>query len=163
MEWDTQLCEADGRGIEKAAKLLQQGEVVGLPTETVYGLAANAYSDAAVAKIFKAKGRPQDNPLIVHIASLQRLSGVARDIPPAAYSLAEAFWPGPLTMILPKGEKIAPSVSAGLDTVAVRMPSHPVAKRVIEACGLPLAAPSANLSGAPSPTQAAYVLADMKG
>lgn len=163
MEWNTKVAAPDELAIQQAAELLQKGELVGLPTETVYGLAANAYADSAVAKIFRAKGRPQDNPLIVHIAKLGQLADVANDIPPAAYRLAQAFWPGPLTIILPKGEKIASSVSAGLDTVAVRMPSHPVAKKVLEACGLPLAAPSANLSGAPSPTEAAYVLADMKG
>ncbi|MEG1153846.1 MAG: L-threonylcarbamoyladenylate synthase, partial [Ruthenibacterium sp.] len=147
--------------IEEAAKFLLQDEVVGIPTETVYGLAASALSDRAVRKIFAAKGRPQDNPLISHISSLDMLPMVARDVPKSAYLLAEAFWPGPLTMVLPRSKTVADSVCAGLDTAAVRMPSHPVARALIEACGVPLAAPSANLSGSPSPTTAADVLADM--
>lgn len=162
LNWNTELIKADEASMQKAAEYLRHNELIGLPTETVYGLAANACSDEAVAKIFVAKGRPQDNPLIVHISDLSQLTQVAKDIPESAYRLAEAFWPGPLTMILPRNEWIALSVSAGLDTVAVRMPSHPVAKRVIELSGLPLAAPSANLSGAPSPTEASYVWADMQ-
>lgn len=114
-----------------------------------------------MSKIFKAKGRPQDNPLIVHIAKVEMLSDLVSEVPEAAKKLAAAFWPGPLTMILPKSEKIPDAVSAGLPTVAVRMPSHPVAHAVIEAAGVPLAAPSANLSGSPSPTNAKYVLEDM--
>ncbi len=153
--------ELNTKAIEKAGELLRAGEVVAIPTETVYGLAANAYDGSAVSKIFKAKGRPQDNPLIVHIAKVETLSDLVAEVPKAAKKLAAAFWPGPLTMILPKSEKIPDAVSAGLPTVAVRMPSHPVAHAVIEAAGVPLAAPSANLSGSPSPTNAKYVLDDM--
>lgn len=153
--------ELNTEAIEKAGELLRAGEVVAIPTETVYGLAANAYDGNAVSKIFKAKGRPQDNPLIVHIAKVETLSDLAAEVPKAAKKLAATFWPGPLTMILPKSEKIPDAVSAGLPTVAVRMPSHPVAHAVIEAAGVPLAAPSANLSGSPSPTNAKYVLEDM--
>ncbi len=153
--------ELNTEAIEKAGELLRAGEVVAIPTETVYGLAANAYDGSAVSKIFKAKGRPQDNPLIVHIAKVETLSDLVAEVPKAAKKLAAAFWPGPLTMILPKSEKIPDAVSAGLPTVAVRMPSHPVAHAVIEAAGVPLAAPSANLSGSPSPTNAKYVLEDM--
>lgn len=153
--------ELNTEAIKKAGELLRAGEVVAIPTETVYGLAANAYDGNAVSKIFKAKGRPQDNPLIVHIAKVETLSDLVAEVPKAAKKLAAAFWPGPLTMILPKSEKIPDAVSAGLPTVAVRMPSHPVAHAVIEAAGVPLAAPSANLSGSPSPTNAKYVLEDM--
>lgn len=153
--------ELNTEALEKAGEILRAGEVVAIPTETVYGLAANAYDGNAVSKIFKAKGRPQDNPLIVHIAKVETLSDLVAEVPKAAKKLAAAFWPGPLTMILPKSEKIPDAVSAGLPTVAVRMPSHPVAHAVIEAAGVPLAAPSANLSGSPSPTNAKYVLDDM--
>lgn len=153
--------ELNTEAIEKAGEILRAGEVVAIPTETVYGLAANAYDGSAVSKIFKAKGRPQDNPLIVHIAKVETLSDLVAEVPKAAKKLAAAFWPGPLTIILPKSEKIPDAVSAGLPTVAVRMPSHPVAHAVIEAAGVPLAAPSANLSGSPSPTNAKYVLDDM--
>ena len=159
----TCLKQADETSVAEAARLLRAGEVVGIPTETVYGLAANALSDEAVPKIFAAKGRPQDNPLISHIASLDMLPMVVRSVPDSAYRLAEAFWPGPLTVILPRSETVANSVCAGLDTASVRMPSHPVALAVIRAAGVPLAAPSANLSGSPSPTTALDVLADMDG
>ena len=150
----TCLKQAGAASVAEAARLLRAGEVVGIPTETVYGLAANALSDEAVPKIFAAKGRPQDNPLISHIASLDMLPMVVREVPGAAYRLAEAFWPGPLTLILPRSKTVADSVCAGLDTASVRMPSHPVALAVIRAAGVPLAAPSANLSGSPSPTTA---------
>lgn len=159
----TILRQADADAIRQAARLLLADEVVGIPTETVYGLAANALSDTAVRKIFAAKGRPQDNPLISHIASLDMLPMVVRAIPDDAYRLAAAFWPGPLTIILPRAEGLADAVCAGLDTAAVRMPSHPAARALIEASGVPFAAPSANLSGSPSPTTAADVLADMDG
>ena len=149
--------------IARAAKLLAAGEVVAVPTETVYGLAANAYDETAVRKIFSAKGRPQDNPLIVHIADFQDIYALVAEVPEAAKKLADAFWPGPLTVILPKSDKIPDAVSAGLATVAVRYPAHPVAQAVIQACGVPLAAPSANRSGSPSPTNAKYVFDDMDG
>ena len=155
--------ELNTAAIERAAELLRAGEAVAIPTETVYGLAANAFDETAVAKIFAAKGRPQDNPLIVHIAAFETLGELVTEVPQAAKRLADAFWPGPLTMILPKSGKIPHAVSAGLSTVAVRMPKHPVARVVIEAAGLPLAAPSANLSGSPSPTNAKYVWDDLHG
>ena len=123
-----------------------------IPTETVYGLAADAENGPAVARIFEAKGRPMDNPLIVHIADWDTLPRLAAEIPDTAVKLARAYWPGPLTMIFPKGPRIPDEVSAGLPTVAVRMPSHPVARAVIRESGLSLAAPSANRSGSPSPT-----------
>ena len=160
---ETLLQAADQQSVAAAAALLRQGQVVGIPTETVYGLAANAMDGAAVKRIFEAKGRPQDNPLIVHIHQVEMWSQVVAEVTPKARALADAFWPGPLTIILPRGSQVSDEVCAGLDTVAVRMPSHPVARAVIAACGLPLAAPSANLSGSPSPTTAAHVMADMQG
>ncbi len=150
-------------GIALAANILRDGGIAAIPTETVYGLAANAYDEAAVAKIFAAKGRPQDNPLIVHIAEPEMINELAEYLPLGAKECAERFWPGPFTMILPRSKAVPASVSAGLDTVAVRMPSNPVARAIISACGLPLAAPSANLSGSPSPTTAQRVLEDMDG
>ena len=149
--------------IETAGKLLKDGELVAIPTETVYGLAADALNGEAVANIFKAKGRPMDNPLIVHIADLSQVDDLVAFVPPVLEDLAKAFWPGPLTVILEKSDLIPDEVSAGLDTVAIRMPSHPVARAIIKAAGTPLAAPSANTSGMPSPTTAAHVLHDMDG
>ncbi len=149
--------------IERAAEYLKNGEVAAIPTETVYGLAANAFDPDAVKKIFAAKGRPQDNPLIVHIAHVSELYSVAREVPEKALKLAERFMPGPLTVILPKKDIIPDEVSAGLDTVAVRMPSHPAANAIIKAAGVPLAAPSANISGFPSPTSVQHVADDMNG
>lgn len=149
--------------IVDAAQLLREDHAVAFPTETVYGLGANALSNAAVEKIFAAKGRPSDNPLIVHIATMEQLPTVAAAIPPKAQRLIEAFWPGPLTIILPKTDQVASLVTAGLDSVGVRMPDHPVALALIAAAGLPIAAPSANRSGRPSPTTAAHVLADLEG
>ncbi|MEG1845718.1 MAG: L-threonylcarbamoyladenylate synthase, partial [Oscillospiraceae bacterium] len=148
---------------KKAGELLRNGEVVGIPTETVYGLAANALSSDAAAKIFKAKGRPQDNPLIVHISEFNEIYDLVKDVPKNAKKLAENFWPGPLTMIMEKSSLIPIEVSGGLSTVAIRMPSHPVARAIIKASGVPLAAPSANISGSPSPTNAKYVFDDMNG
>ena len=159
----TILRQADTEAIRQAARLLLADETVAVPTETVYGLAANALSDVAVRKIFEAKGRPQDNPLISHIASMEMLPMVVRSVSECAYRLAEAFWPGPLTIILPRARGLADAVCAGLDTAAVRMPAHPAARALIEASGVPFAAPSANLSGSPSPTTAEDVLADMDG
>ena len=143
--------------LRHAGDVLRRGGLCGMPTETVYGLAANALDEAAVRKIFAAKGRPQDNPLIVHISRIEEWAPLVRDIPPDAAALAEAFWPGPLTIILPKADCIPDAVTCGLDTVAVRMPSHPIARALIRAAGVPLAAPSANLSGKPSPTTALHV------
>ncbi|MBP3390696.1 MAG: threonylcarbamoyl-AMP synthase [Clostridia bacterium] len=150
-------------GISAAAEILKADGIVAVPTETVYGLAASAYSDTAISKVFAAKGRPQDNPLIVHISDFEMLSDVVSDFPKEARALAERFWPGPLTMVLPKGEKVADSVSRGLSTVAVRMPNNRVALDIIKAAGIPLAAPSANLSGSPSPTTADHVISDLDG
>lgn len=155
--------QTDKNAIKTAASLISQGEVVGMPTETVYGLAANALNGQAVAKIFQAKGRPQDNPLIVHIADFGQIYDLCPAVPPQAKTLAEAFWPGPLTMIVPKGGCIPDEVSCGLDTVGIRLPSHPLARALIRAAGVPLAAPSANTSGRPSTTTAAHVLRDMDG
>lgn len=149
--------------INTAAEILKNGGIVGIPTETVYGLAASAYDENAINKVFKAKGRPQDNPLIVHISDLDMLNDVADGVPEIAYTLAESFWPGPLTMVMHRNDKIADCVSAGLATVAVRMPSNAVARDVIRKSGLPLAAPSANASGRPSPTTADHVLNDLDG
>ncbi len=151
----------DTAEIAKAAKILSCGGLVAIPTETVYGLAANAFDESAVSKIFIAKGRPQDNPLIVHISSLDELYPLVESVPENAIRLAENFWPGPLTIILKKSDKIPSVVSAGLDTVAVRMPSNKIASAIIKASRVPLAAPSANLSGSPSPTCFKYVYDDM--
>ncbi len=150
------------KSIARAAEILKAGGIVAMPTETVYGLAATADQNAAIEKVFAAKGRPQDNPLIVHIADLKQLKTVAASVPPAAEEAARRFWPGPFTMILPKGDWVADRVCAGLSTVAVRMPSDPVARDLIRAAG-PLAAPSANTSGKPSPTTATHVLEDLDG
>lgn len=160
-KWKTQVLPPDEANIRLAAELLNQGEVVGFPTETVYGLAANAFDPQAVAKIFAAKGRPQDNPLIVHIASMEMLPPLVKDPPVLAFQLAEKFWPGPMTMILPRSERLGDEVSAGLPTVGIRYPSSPTAQKMILASQLPLAAPSGNLSGHPSPTTAAHMLHDM--
>lgn len=146
-----------------AAELLKRGELVAIPTETVYGLAANALDENAVRNIFKAKGRPQDNPLIVHIASMKMLPPLVREIPDIAKQLAERFWSGPLTMIFEKSDKIPSVTSGGLDTVAVRLPESKAARQIIKECGFPLAAPSANISGKPSPTTAAHVFEDLNG
>lgn len=153
----------DPTAIEQAGELLRAGEVVGIPTETVYGLAADARNPEAVARIFEAKGRPQDNPLIVHIADLDTVHDIAADFPPAAQALAKAYWPGPLTIILPKQDSIPMVTSGGLNTVGIRFPSHPLAQAIIRAAGVPLAAPSANLSGRPSTTTAQHVMEDLNG
>ena len=152
----------DIKDISTAAEILRDGGIVAIPTETVYGLAADAFNGEAVKKIFEAKGRPQDNPLIVHISDFNQIYGIAREVPETAKKLAEKFWPGPLTIILPKKSEIPDETSGGLDTVAVRMPSHPVANKIIE-LSCPLAAPSANISGFPSPTSFEHVDADMTG
>lgn len=144
-----------------AGKLLAQGELVAFPTETVYGLGANALDSRAVAKIFEAKGRPADNPLIVHLATADEITNVANDIPNLAYQLIEKFWPGPLTLVLPKNDSIPDIVTANSNTVAVRQPAHPVALGLIAAAGVPVAAPSANKSGKPSPTTAQHVAQDL--
>ena len=159
----TQVLPVTEESIALAADLLRQGELVALPTETVYGIAADARNGEAVHKIFAAKGRPQDNPLIVHIYGMEMLKGIVSQVPERARKLAEAFWPGPLTMVMPRGPEVSDVTCAGLDTVGVRMPSHPVVQAVIRASGVAFAAPSANLSGKPSPTNAQDTLADMDG
>ena len=143
--------------IREAVRVLRSGETVALPTETVYGLAANAFDEAAVARIFSIKGRPARNPIIVHVASLEMAERCVAEWPPLAGKLAGAFWPGPLTLVLPRSQKIPDLVTASGSTVGVRWPSHPVTEAVIRACGFPLAAPSANLSGRVSPTTAEHV------
>ena len=149
--------------LKEAGKVLAEGGLVGIPTETVYGLAANALDEKAAAKIYEAKGRPSDNPLIIHIAGMEMIHELVSELPEAALKLAEKFWPGPLTMILPKSDKVPYGTTGGLDTVAVRMPSHPTAWKLISDSKIPLAAPSANTSGRPSPTRAEHVYEDLHG
>lgn len=163
MDKKTLLLGEDEKSIQTAAQILRNGGLCAIPTETVYGLAANALDGKAVDSIFAAKGRPRDNPLIVHISDISSLDMLVSEVPEKAKLLAEKFWPGPLTMIMPKSEIIPDEVSAGLDTVAVRFPSHKTAQRIISCAGVPLAAPSANLSGSPSPTTARHVFEDMNG
>ena len=159
------LLPPTGAALEQAAALLREGGLVAFPTETVYGLGASALDPDAVRAIFEAKGRPGDNPLIVHISDVAQLGPLIAGAGPSeqAKRLMDAFWPGPLTMIFPKSALVPEVVTAGLDTVAVRFPRHPVARRLIERAGLPVAAPSANRSGRPSPTSAQHVLEDMDG
>lgn len=149
--------------LRAGAKWLQAGELVAFPTETVYGLGANALDATACTKIFAAKGRPQDNPLIVHVHNRAMANTLVGDWSPEAEQCVQHFWPGPLTLVLPKTSLVPDVVTAGLPTIAIRMPSHPVALRLIEETGLPIAAPSANLSGKPSPTSGSHVWRDMKG
>ncbi len=149
--------------LAEAAQILRSGGLVAFPTETVYGLGANGLDDAAARKIYAAKGRPSDNPLILHISAAAELAPLVREVPEAARKLMDAFWPGPLTMIFEKSEIVPYGTTGGLDTVAVRMPSDPIASRMIALAGVPVAAPSANLSGRPSPTTAQHVIEDMNG
>ena len=149
--------------IRRAGDIVKAGGLVAFPTETVYGLGGDALQADASAKIYAAKGRPSDNPLIVHIADLTALDPIAREVPEQAYALSAAFWPGPLTMIFKKTDLVPDATSGGLPTVAVRMPSHPVAAALIRASGGYIAAPSANLSGRPSPTTASHVIEDLSG
>lgn len=149
--------------IDEAGKLIAHGELVAFPTETVYGLGADARNADAVRAIFSAKGRPADNPLIVHISDFNMIYQVANEVPEIAVRLANAFWAGPLTMVLPKRPEIPSVTSGGLDTVGIRMPSHPIARELIRLSGCPIAAPSANRSGKPSPTTAKHVMDDMDG
>ena len=153
----------DADAIREAGEIIRAGGLVAFPTETVYGLGGDALNPESSKKIYEAKGRPSDNPLIVHIAGMEALPAIAREVPETAKKLAKAFWPGPLTMILPKAEAVPRETTGGLDTVAVRMPSHPVALSFIEAAGGYVAAPSANRSGRPSPTLAEYVVEDLDG
>lgn len=147
----------------QAGRLIAEGELVAFPTETVYGLGGDALRPEAAAKIYAAKGRPSDNPLIVHIAEFADFERVAREIPPQAEKLSDAFWPGPLTMIVNKSDAVPDATTGGMDTVAVRMPNHPVALELIRQSGCLIAAPSANTSGRPSPTEASHVAEDLSG
>lgn len=151
------------KDVQAAAEILKEGGVVAFPTETVYGLGARYDSEVAIKKIFAAKGRPSDNPLIVHISHPRELALVAREFSPTEEKLMMAFWPGPLTLVLNKQEAVSPLVTAGRNTVGVRMPSHPLALKLIAATGVPLVAPSANISGRPSPTTAQHVAQDLVG
>jgi len=160
---ETILLSDNEEQLSIAAGLIRKGEIVGIPTETVYGLGADASNEEAVKKVFAAKGRPADNPLIVHLADFSQAPEYTASIPDLAWKLAERFCPGPLTMVLPKNEKIPMITSGGLDTVGIRVPSHPVMHRIIELSGRPIAAPSANTSGYPSPTSAEHVMRDMNG
>lgn len=160
---ETKVLKASKEAIEKAAEIIKSGGVVGVPTETVYGLGANALDACAVDKIFEAKGRPKDNPMIVHVSSMEEILPLVKKFPENAKKLAEKYWPGPLTIIMPKSDIVPARTSGNLDTVAIRMPSHPVMQEIIKKSGCPIAAPSANLSGSPSPTNAKYVFDDMDG
>ena len=160
---ETKILTTNDEEIAFAAEIIRNGGVVGFPTETVYGLGGNALDASAAEKIFTAKGRPKDNPLIVHISGLSQWGPLVKEIPPQAMALAERFWPGPLTIILEKSDLIPLETSGGLNTVAVRMPMDETARRLIETAGIPVAAPSANTSGMPSPTKARYVIEDMMG
>ena len=149
--------------VKRAADIIKSGGLVVLPTETVYGLGADAFNEDAIKKIFIAKGRPSDNPLIVHISDIDEIYNLVSDFKEPAQKLAEKFWPGPLTMILPKKAIVPDSVTAGLESVAVRFPSHPLIRDVIKLAKTPIAAPSANISGKPSPTKFSHVVKDMNG
>ena len=155
--------EQDKNAVAEAAAILRRGGLLGIPTETVYGLGADALNEDAVRRIFEAKGRPQDNPLIIHVPSADWLERYCQNVPPAAYRLAERFWPGPLTMILPRRPIVPLRTTGGLETVGVRCPDHPVTLAIIEAAGVPVAAPSGNTSGRPSPTTARHMMDDMLG
>ena len=157
------LSSEEAKTVVIAADIIKAGGLVAIPTETVYGLGANGLDEAAVAKIFEAKGRPQDNPLILHICGPEQIELFCRDIPESAYRLAEKFWPGPLTMVLPARECVPKRTTGGLDTVAVRCPDNDVTRQVIRLAGVPVAAPSANISGKPSTTTAQHVLHDHDG
>lgn len=158
-----ELSDADYEKINRAGGVIRSGGLVAFPTETVYGLGGNALNAEASRMIYAAKGRPSDNPLIVHISCMDELVPIVREIPATALKLADRFWPGPLTMIFKKSNIVPDSTTGGLDTVAVRMPSHPVAMAFIKASGCPIAAPSANISGRPSPTLAEHVIGDLSG
>ena len=155
--------QPDSEVVTEAAGILDRGGLVAFPTETVYGLAADAFNDSAIHKVFDAKGRPSDNPLIVHIAETSSLSTISASFPEIGLTLARTFWPGPLTMVVQRTDRISDLVTAGLDTVAIRMPSHPVALSLIRKLGRAIVAPSANISGRPSPTTAEHVSDDLNG
>jgi L-threonylcarbamoyladenylate synthase len=161
--WRMKADNPDLNKLKEAAQLIKQGETIGFPTETVYGLGANALDTEAVKKIFLAKGRPSDNPLIVHVYNLKQVETLVTRITPLAQKLMNKFWPGPLTLVMPKSRIVPDIITAGMDTVAIRMPAHPIALKLIELSELPIAAPSANISGKPSPTTAEHVWQDLKG
>ncbi|PYZ96096.1 threonylcarbamoyl-AMP synthase [Alteribacter lacisalsi] len=154
---------SENQAVKDAAALLRKNETVAFPTETVYGLGGNALSGEAIARIFKAKGRPADNPLIAHVADKEDIYRYTEDVNEKAEQLIDAFWPGPLTLIFPHNGSLSEAVTAGLPTVAIRMPGHPLALALIRKAGVPVAAPSANTSGRPSPTSAAHVRVDLDG
>lgn len=160
---DTKILKPSDENIKTAGEIIKNGGLVAFPTETVYGLGADALNEDAVSKIYKAKGRPSDNPLIVHIAEKEDIIPLVKEVTPKAQALIDAFFPAPLTIILPKSDKIGKTVSGGLGTVGIRMPQNPIARALIKAAGTPIAAPSANTSGLPSPTNAKYVIEDMTG
>lgn len=149
--------------INQAATLIKEGRLVAFPTETVYGLGANGLDEGAVQKIFNAKGRPQDNPLILHVHNIEQIKPLVKEIPTIAYECMKRFWPGPLTILFKKSEVVPNIITAGLDTVAIRMPNHSIALELIKEANVPIAAPSANLSGKPSPTSANHVIEDLDG
>ena len=155
--------DPDKKIIEKAGEIIKAGGLVAFPTETVYGLGGDAINPGASEKIYAAKGRPSDNPLIVHIAELDKLEALCKKVPDEMYKLAEVFWPGPLTMIVDKSSLVPKETTGGLDTVAIRMPDHNTALEFIKASGGYIAAPSANTSGRPSPTLASHVRTDLDG
>lgn len=153
----------DPAALARAAECLRRGGLVAFPTETVYGLGAHALDRAAVRRLFEAKGRPANDPLIVHVESVERMQALVLQVPETARQLAAQFWPGPLTLVLPRSTRVPDEVTAGLNTVAIRVPAHPVAQALLAAAGVPVAAPSANLFSRPSPTRAAHVLDDLSG
>ena len=157
------LNNIDMDSLKEAGQLISEGELVAFPTETVYGLGGDALDAKAAEKIYKAKGRPSDNPLIVHISKFEELEMISKDLPIEARKLADRFWPGPLTMIVNKNDKVPYETTGGMDTVAVRMPNHPIALELIRQSGCLIAAPSANTSGRPSPTEAKHVVGDLDG
>lgn len=159
----TEILKPTRENIERSAKLILNDEIVAIPTETVYGLGANGLSDIAVSKIFKAKNRPQDNPLILHISDYDMMENLVYELSDEIKEFLNHFWPGPLTVVMKKKEIIPEAVSCGLDTVAIRMPNNEIARSFIKQCGVPIAAPSANISGKPSPTTAEDVFTDMNG
>ncbi len=160
---ETKILSVSDGDLNTAAEILKGGGIVGIPTETVYGLGGNALDKGCVEKIFTAKGRPSDNPLIIHISDVAQWAPLVTAVPEEALALAERFWPGPLTVILPKSDLVPREICGKLSTVAVRMPNHRATLKLIDKCGFPLAAPSANLSGKPSPTKASHVYDDLKG
>jgi L-threonylcarbamoyladenylate synthase len=153
----------DPAALARAADCLRRGGLVAFPTETVYGLGVHALDHAAVRRLFEAKGRPASDPLIVHVDSVERMQALVLQVPDSARQLAARFWPGPLTLVLPRSERVPDEVTAGLNTVAIRVPAHPVARALLAAAGVPVAAPSANLFSRPSPTRASHVLDDLSG